>query len=166
MLLQDVLKESNRTTLNAVSSFVRDAPLEAPSKIPAALIVTGPNIALQDLLFAQLGDAVQGRFVRLRSAEAPNLKATLRKVIRDGMRAGAAGAAGATDGEEGAVGMDVSEISLTLVVFVTGYYMATGSAMDFPSHRRGVECVFAADFCLLYRAVDISTMTWRLFMHI
>ncbi|KAJ4394742.1 Origin recognition complex subunit 3 [Gnomoniopsis smithogilvyi] len=104
--IQNVLKDSNRTTLNAVSSFVRDAIVETPQgKIPAALIVTGPNIALQDLLFTQLGDAVQeGWFVRLRSAEAPNLKATLRKIIRDVTRAGFARDA---DGEdELAVGND------------------------------------------------------------
>ncbi|KAJ4416370.1 Origin recognition complex subunit 3 [Gnomoniopsis sp. IMI 355080] len=106
--IQDVLKNSNRTTLDAVSSFVRDATLEAsPDKIPAALIVTGPNIASQDLLFTQLGDAVQeeGWFVRLRSTEAPNLKATLRKIIRDVMRAGTAGVGDGED-EEVAVGKD------------------------------------------------------------
>lgn len=92
-----------------MSSFVRDAPGEEPSKIPAALIVTGPNIASQDLLFSQLaeslGEAAQGRFVRLRSAEAPNLKATLKKIIRDVTRSAAA--AGGEDAEV-AVGMDVS----------------------------------------------------------
>lgn len=110
-LLQTVLRDSNRTTLQAVSGFVHDAPAEEPSKIPTALIVTGPNIASQDLLFSQLaeclGEAVQGRFViRLRSAEAPNLKATLRKIIRDVTRS----AATTDDGEsaEVAVGKDVS----------------------------------------------------------
>lgn len=87
---------------------MRDAPDEEPSKIPAALIVTGPNIASQDLLFAQLsddlGEAVQGRFVRLRSAEAPNLKATLKKIIRDGTRSAADG----REDAELAVGKDVS----------------------------------------------------------
>lgn len=103
------MKDSNRTTLNAVADFVRDAPGEAPSRIPAALIVTGPNIASQDLLFSQLADSLdevaQGRFVRLRSAEAPNLKATLKKIIRD------VTSPAATDGEDDvelAVGKDVS----------------------------------------------------------
>ncbi|ROV99949.1 hypothetical protein VMCG_06216 [Cytospora schulzeri] len=85
--IQNVLRESNRSTLSAVASFVREAPEEEPAKIPAALIVTGPNIASQDLLFEQLaenlGPSVQGRVVRLRSAEAPNLKVTLKKIIRD-----------------------------------------------------------------------------------
>lgn len=70
-----------------MASFVHEAPEEEPTKIPAGLIVTGPNIASQDLLFEQLaerlGSATQGRFVRLRSAEAPNLKTTLKKIIRD-----------------------------------------------------------------------------------
>lgn len=84
----NVLRDSNRSTLDAVASFVRDAPAEEPSKMPAALIVTGPNIASQDLLFEQLAerlghDVAPGRCVRLRSAEAPNLKATLKKIIRD-----------------------------------------------------------------------------------
>ncbi|KUI66814.1 Origin recognition complex subunit 3 [Cytospora mali] len=85
--IQNVLRESNRSTLSAVASFVREAPAEEPTKIPAALIVTGPNIASQDLLFEQmaesLGPSVRGRVVRLRSAEAPNLKVTLKKIIRD-----------------------------------------------------------------------------------
>lgn len=93
---QNVLRDSNRTTLRAVSAFARDAPGEEPAKIPAALIVTGPNIASQDLLFSQLGESLGdgarggGRFVRLRSAEAPNLKATLKKIIRDVVRSAAA----------------------------------------------------------------------------
>lgn len=91
-----------------MASFVRDAPAEEPSKIPAALIVTGPNIASQDLLFEQLaeslGDAVQGRCVRLRSAEAPNLKATLKKIIRDVTRQNLSD----DDDAELTVGSDVS----------------------------------------------------------
>ncbi|ROW16090.1 hypothetical protein VPNG_01926 [Cytospora leucostoma] len=83
----NVLRASNRSTLDAVASFAREAPAVEPTKIPAALIVTGPNIASQDLLFEQLaeslGPSVQGRVVRLRSAEAPNLKVTLKKIIRD-----------------------------------------------------------------------------------
>lgn len=93
---------------------MRDAHLEAPpDKIPAALIVTGPNISSQDLLFTQLGDAVQedGWFVRLRSTEAPNLKATLRKIIRDVTRAGTAGGGDGVE-EEVAVGKDVSGLDL------------------------------------------------------
>ncbi|KAK7745306.1 Origin recognition complex subunit 3 [Cytospora paraplurivora] len=85
--VQNVLRASNRSTLDAVASFAREAPAVEPTKVPAALIVTGPNIASQDLLFEQLaerlGPSVQGRVVRLRSAEAPNLKVTLKKIIHD-----------------------------------------------------------------------------------
>lgn len=114
---QNVLKESNRATLDAVSAFVRDAATTEPpavivGKIPAALIVTGPNIASQDLLFSQLGSDDRhggvggGRFVRLRAAEAPNLKAALRKIVRD-VVARALVEEGSGDGEL-AVGKDVS----------------------------------------------------------
>lgn len=56
-------------------------------KIPSAFIITGPNIASQDLLFGQLSETLQAstsnKFVRLRSSEAMTLKATLKKIIRD-----------------------------------------------------------------------------------
>ena len=56
-------------------------------EIASAFIVTGANIASQDLLFEQLGERLQretdGAFVRIRSGEAPNLKATLKKIIRE-----------------------------------------------------------------------------------
>lgn len=107
--MQNVLKDSNRSTLDAVASFVRDAPAEEPTKIPAGLIVTGPNIASQDLLFEQLAerlgdDVVQGRCVRLRAAEAPNLKTTLKKIIWDVTRQ----KANDDDDAELAVGKDAS----------------------------------------------------------
>jgi origin recognition complex subunit 3 len=58
-------------------------------KIPTALIITGSNIALQNLLFEQLSESLQettrSRFVRLRSSEATNLKVTLKKIIHDVM---------------------------------------------------------------------------------
>lgn len=97
-----------------MSAFVRDAPGEEPAKIPAALIVTGPNIASQDLLFSQLGESLGegargggARFVRLRSAEAPNLKATLKKIIRDVTRSATEDDSQGEDVEL-AVGKDVS----------------------------------------------------------
>lgn len=55
-------------------------------KIPSAFLITGPNIASQELLFDQLSETLQsttqGRFVRLRSSEAGTLKSVLKKVIR------------------------------------------------------------------------------------
>lgn len=53
------------------------------------MIVTGPNIASQELLFAQLADRIRtddgsdAIVVNLRSADATNLKAVLKKIIRD-----------------------------------------------------------------------------------
>jgi hypothetical protein len=56
-------------------------------KTPAGLIVTGPNIASQELLFGQLAThlrSVTGDIVViLRSGDAPNLKTVLKKLIRD-----------------------------------------------------------------------------------
>lgn len=56
-------------------------------KIPSAFIITGTNIASQDMLFEQLSESLQkssrGKFVRLRSSEATSLKTTLKKIIRD-----------------------------------------------------------------------------------
>jgi len=86
--IQDVLREANRQTLEEVDSFLKAAEERDGAKIPAGFIITGPNIASQDLLFEQLAEALckggeRAACVRLRSTEAPNLKATLKKIIRD-----------------------------------------------------------------------------------
>ena len=76
-------------------------------KIPSAFIITGPNIASQDLLFDQLSEALQTRAksatVRLRSGDASNLKAVLKKIIHDVT----ASTADEGDDLEVAVGKDV-----------------------------------------------------------
>ncbi|KAL2018872.1 hypothetical protein VTK56DRAFT_297 [Thermocarpiscus australiensis] len=85
--IQHVLREANRNTLDQVTAFLQQAADAETGKIPAGFIITGPNIASQDLLFEQLAEtlctAAQARFVRLRASEAPNLKAALKKIIRD-----------------------------------------------------------------------------------
>ncbi|AEO65334.1 uncharacterized protein THITE_2112219 [Thermothielavioides terrestris NRRL 8126] len=85
--IQHVLREANRTTLDEVTSFLQRAAEAKTGKIAAGFIITGPNIASQDLLFEQLAEtlsaATQASFVRLRAADAPNLKAALKKIIRD-----------------------------------------------------------------------------------
>ncbi|KAL7824219.1 origin recognition complex subunit 3 N-terminus domain-containing protein [Trichoderma gracile] len=85
--IQDILRDSNSATLDGVSRFVREAKTECGDKIPSAFIITGPNIASQDLLFEQLSDSLQrastSKFIRLRSSEATNLKNALRKIIQD-----------------------------------------------------------------------------------
>lgn len=84
--IQRVLREANASTLEGVCSFVNQADAQR-SKIPAAFIVTGPDLSSQDLLFSQLSErlaeAEPARFVRVSSAEATNLKSALKKIIRD-----------------------------------------------------------------------------------
>ncbi|RKL07781.1 hypothetical protein BFJ68_g9819 [Fusarium oxysporum] len=85
--IERILKTSNIETLNEVSEFAKDAVTESGDRIPSAFIITGPNIASQDLLFQQLSETLQqttsSKFVSLRSSEASTLKATLKKIIRD-----------------------------------------------------------------------------------
>ena len=56
-------------------------------RVPAGFIVTGPNIASQGLLFQQLSTRlkakINGPVVILRSGDSSNLKATLKKLIRE-----------------------------------------------------------------------------------
>ncbi|KAF4824055.1 Origin recognition complex subunit 3 [Colletotrichum tropicale] len=69
----------------AIQMLVSNA--DGRSKIPAAFVITGPNIASQDLLFEQLSETLQettrSKFVRLKSSEASNIKAALKKIIED-----------------------------------------------------------------------------------
>ncbi|KAG5995671.1 hypothetical protein E4U43_002995 [Claviceps pusilla] len=72
-------------------------------QIPSAFIITGPNIAPQDLLFEQLSEALprsypDSKFVRLKSSEALTLKAALKKTIRDATNVAAAGREDKIDG--------------------------------------------------------------------
>lgn len=98
---------STRHVPDKGTGFIRE-------KIPAAFIITGPNMASQDLLFEQLAGslpheapaAATAKYVRIRAAEAPNLKATLKKIIRDATSR-------VSDGEDAedaevSVGQDVS----------------------------------------------------------
>lgn len=56
-------------------------------QIPTGLIVTGPNIASQQLLFLQISECLQANpldiVVTIRSANAGNLKSALKKIIGD-----------------------------------------------------------------------------------
>ncbi|KAF2970897.1 hypothetical protein GQX73_g2681 [Xylaria multiplex] len=86
--IHSILRETNQSTLQEVASFLQNAPDHTPaSKIPSAFIITGPNIASQGLLFEQLSETLQNeasaRVVRLRSGDASNLRAVLRKIIHD-----------------------------------------------------------------------------------
>lgn len=84
--IQSILRDTNQTTLQQVTSFLQNAPDHTPQgKIPSAFIITGPNVASQDLLFEQLSETLHheagARVVRLRSGDASNLRAVLRKII-------------------------------------------------------------------------------------
>ncbi|KAI0842085.1 origin recognition complex subunit 3 N-terminus-domain-containing protein [Hypoxylon sp. FL0890] len=86
--IQRILRMTNQSTLNEVISFLQKTPDHASTgKIPSAFIITGPNLASQDLLFEQLSEALQlqvdAKVVRLRSGDASNLKAALKKIIHD-----------------------------------------------------------------------------------
>ncbi|KAI0008029.1 origin recognition complex subunit 3 N-terminus-domain-containing protein [Xylariaceae sp. FL0662B] len=86
--IQQILRDTNQSTLDQVATFLEAAPDHAfNSKIPSAFIITGPSIASQDLLFEQLSETLQVRVnakvVRLRSGDAPNIKAVLKKIIHD-----------------------------------------------------------------------------------
>ncbi|OTA64543.1 hypothetical protein K449DRAFT_404067 [Hypoxylon sp. EC38] len=86
--IQRILRMTNQSTLNEVISFLQTTPDHASTgKIPSAFIITGPNLASQDLLFEQLSEALQlqvdAKVVRLRSGDASNLKAVLKKTIHD-----------------------------------------------------------------------------------
>lgn len=56
------------------------------NQIPTALIVTGPNVASQELLFSQISSRLKSMtdclVITLRSMDASNLKAVLKKLIR------------------------------------------------------------------------------------
>lgn len=71
-----------------MTSFLQaTADHTSTGKIPSAFIITGPNLASQDLLFEQLSETLQlqldAKVVRLRSGDASNLKAVLKKIIHD-----------------------------------------------------------------------------------
>ncbi|ESZ99253.1 hypothetical protein SBOR_0364 [Sclerotinia borealis F-4128] len=80
-----ILNEANEGTLVEVTSFVENE--KSTGKVPVGFIVTGPNIASQGLLFeqlsARLSNEVNGPVITLRSGESSNLKALLKKLIRD-----------------------------------------------------------------------------------
>ncbi|KAI8193983.1 Origin recognition complex subunit 3 [Colletotrichum sp. SAR 10_65] len=84
--VQKILRDVNLATLEQVTAFIQEQK-DTPSKIPAAFVITGPNIASQDLLFEQLSETLQettrSKFVRLKSSEASNIKAALKKIVED-----------------------------------------------------------------------------------
>ncbi|KAI5798857.1 origin recognition complex subunit 3 N-terminus-domain-containing protein [Geopyxis carbonaria] len=87
---KNILESFNIETLDNVSKFVKDAnPQNCDGrKIPTALVLAGPNIASHGPLFKQFTTRIrdidqQGPVVVLTSKDAVNLKAALKKIIRD-----------------------------------------------------------------------------------
>lgn len=129
-----------------MTGFVRACSSEhGNAKVPSAFIITGANVATQGLLFDQLADTlrdrVDARVVTLRSADASNLKAALRKIIRHATaRLGHVGAA-ADDDKDVAVAHDVCP-------------------PPFPPFLASPRP--SADLASLSRAAGTLTTTWKL----
>ncbi|ERS98613.1 hypothetical protein HMPREF1624_05400 [Sporothrix schenckii ATCC 58251] len=96
--IQTVLQRSNQATLSAVMDFI-EKPTQ--TKLPAAFVILGPAATTDMLLFRQLSAALTEsektinrdssskgkdrcvrRIVRLRAAEAPNLRAALKTIVQ------------------------------------------------------------------------------------
>ncbi|KKF95615.1 Origin recognition complex subunit 3 [Ceratocystis platani] len=99
--ITQVLRSANQATLDQVRDFVKVAATQCGSShIPAAFVISGPNIASQDLLFEQLSesltDTLPSRFVRLRSADTGTIKSALKQIVcgvTAGLSNGSAGVA-------------------------------------------------------------------------
>ncbi|KAJ5038766.1 uncharacterized protein L3040_006446 [Drepanopeziza brunnea f. sp. 'multigermtubi'] len=87
--IQTILDEANEGTVAEVTAFVNEAKQVDmdSSHLATGFVVTGPNITSQGLLFSQLStrlrEEANGPVVVLRSGDASNLKAVLKKLIRD-----------------------------------------------------------------------------------
>ncbi|KAI9048216.1 hypothetical protein LZ554_008011 [Drepanopeziza brunnea f. sp. 'monogermtubi'] len=87
--IQTILDEANEGTVAEVTAFVNEAKQvdTDSSHLATGFVVTGPNITSQGLLFSQLStrlrEEANGPVVVLRSGDASNLKAVLKKLIRD-----------------------------------------------------------------------------------
>ncbi|OBT60926.1 hypothetical protein VE03_09287 [Pseudogymnoascus sp. 23342-1-I1] len=83
-----ILGEANEKTLSEVTNFLNvSTTTKNPKGIPTGLITTGQNTASQELLFSQLSGRVHSEtgalIVTIRPGDASNLKAALKKLIRD-----------------------------------------------------------------------------------
>ncbi|KAL4940525.1 hypothetical protein BDV06DRAFT_196523 [Aspergillus oleicola] len=85
--IQEILNDVDAEVLNNVSSFVRTtSPGTYGGCIPVALITVGSNVSslarLLSRLNEQLTSAGEGGVIVLESGDAPNLKTTLKNIIR------------------------------------------------------------------------------------
>ncbi|GCB24802.1 origin recognition complex subunit 3 [Aspergillus awamori] len=85
--IQEILDDVDSEVLSSVSSFVRStSPQTYDGCIPAALVTVGSNVSSLARLLARLNDqfttAGDGGAIVLESGDAPNLKTTLKNIIR------------------------------------------------------------------------------------
>ncbi|PWY72516.1 hypothetical protein BO94DRAFT_246713 [Aspergillus sclerotioniger CBS 115572] len=85
--IQEILDDVDSEVLTSVSSFVRStSPQTYDGCIPAALVTVGSNVSSLARLLARLNDqltsAGDGGAIVLESGDAPNLKTTLKNIIR------------------------------------------------------------------------------------
>ncbi|PKY07040.1 origin recognition complex, subunit 3 [Aspergillus campestris IBT 28561] len=85
--IQGILNEADSGVLEEVLSFVRStSPQTYGNCIPTALVTVGSNVSSLGRLLARLNDrlttAGEGGVVALESGDAPNLKTTLKNIIR------------------------------------------------------------------------------------
>ncbi|KAI9857506.1 MAG: hypothetical protein M1824_004766 [Vezdaea acicularis] len=86
--IEAILQDVNAKTINGVAEFVNLAtPDEYNGKVPAGLILAGPNIASHSFLFQQIETRINlqtgGPFILLNAGESLNLKTVLKKVIKE-----------------------------------------------------------------------------------
>ncbi|KAI9934423.1 hypothetical protein ASPWEDRAFT_117815 [Aspergillus wentii DTO 134E9] len=85
--IQEILEDVDSKVLDNVSSFVRTTSSQTyHGCIPAALVTVGSNVSSLGRLLTRLNDRLsttgEGGVVVLESGDAPNLKATLKNIIR------------------------------------------------------------------------------------
>ncbi|KAJ5121219.1 uncharacterized protein N7515_009180 [Penicillium bovifimosum] len=85
--IQAILEDVDAGVLTDVLSFVRDtSPQTCDGCIPTAMVTVGSNVSSLSRLLARLNDQListeEGSVVVLESGDAPNLKTTLKNIIR------------------------------------------------------------------------------------
>ena len=87
--IDEVIKTANETTLDEVSTFIRDARDVGESDgLPAGFLLAGPSIAAHSLIFEQLQarsrDEPGNIFITVSSGDGLNLKTLLKAIIKIG----------------------------------------------------------------------------------
>jgi origin recognition complex subunit 3 len=87
--IDNVIKTANETTLEGITSFLRESQLdEAFDSLSAGFILAGPNISAHAIIFEQLqernSDERSTIFITVSSSDASNLKTLLKAIIKIG----------------------------------------------------------------------------------